>query len=32
MSIDLWFDFFRRRRGGSDDRGLASVLLDTVTP
>jgi hypothetical protein len=31
MRIGLWFDFFVRPKKGSDDRGLVSVLLCTVT-
>jgi hypothetical protein len=27
VCVEVWFDFFVRPKGGSDDRGLACVLL-----
>ena len=32
MCVGVWFDFFQRPKGGSDDRGLAFVVLCTVAP
>ena len=32
MCVEVWFDFFARLQRGSDDRGLASVVLCTFTP
>jgi hypothetical protein len=30
--VGVWFDFFARPKRGSDDQGLASVLLGAVAP
>jgi hypothetical protein len=32
MRVGVWFDFFARQKGGSDDRGVAFVLPYTFTP
>jgi hypothetical protein len=32
MRVEVWFDFFAHPKRGSDDRGLASVLLCTIAP